>query len=71
MKAHEFDLEDVTVKKDTVIIDFNTDSGTVNLQVSRESLLTYIGEFGLDCDLETYLTENLRDVVKEYLQDNL
>jgi len=75
MKAQEFDLEDVTVKKDTVIIDFNTDSGNVSLQVSKESLLEHAEDnffnYDYNWDSENYLKDNLRDVVKSYLQENL
>jgi hypothetical protein len=79
MKANEFDLEDVTVKRDTVVIDFNTDSCNVSLQVSKDTLLTYICDEQLNVDTindyvldaESYLAENLRDVVKSYLIENL
>lgn len=72
MKRTDYDLETVTVKKDdTVKIEFNTDGGFVTMQINKESLLTHIAEWGLDCDLETFLSENLRDVVKSYLEENL
>jgi hypothetical protein len=72
-----FELHITEIKGDTVVMYFSDETGSVSLQVSKETLMTHICDEQLNVDTindyvldaETYLMENLTDVAQSYLEE--
>lgn len=81
MKTLEnIEIYDITESGGLVTVDYSIDNCNITIQVKKSKLLDYVVDEALNeyydtddliiLDAETFLEENLNEVVKSYLEDN-